>query len=409
MDRPVVSRFRPTVVVGLVYASSAVVWASFSLLSVSLPFRFQALGLSVVQYGLAIAVFALGMLVTETVWGVLAFRIGNLRTVLALGILVLALYFAIAMSTSFGALLVSLGLFGAVIIYPVPLFRWMAMIAGGPGTEGTGTGRYGLFFGGGMVVGSALGPLVYSTWGFETLMLVVLGTYATGLALMALLPWQEARLPRAERGTYSLVRRVLTGPFLFASLLAVLSYLAFTLVVNFLQLYSVGTFHGTDADAGYVIGLARATLLIAGFVLGGVVDRFRPLRSMPFAFLLITLGALGTWFSSSYLEMVGATIVLAAGMGWLTAGLLPLALDTMPLPLQGTAVGLFGSFEDLGLLVGPIILSAVYAAYGVGAMFLLVAVLALAGAALAGAVWLARWGPWQASRAAPSEPRGPSG
>jgi len=405
----VVTRFRPTVVVGLVYSSTAVVWASYSLLSVSLPFRFQALGLSVVQYGVAIAVFALGMLVTETVWGVLAFRIGNLRTILALGVLVLALYLAIAMSTSFVALVVSLGLFGALVIYPVPLFRWMAMIAGGPGTEGTGTGRYGLFFGSGMVVGSALGPFVYATLGFATLMVVVLGTYATGLALMALLPWQEARLPRAERGTLSLVRRVMTAPFLFASLLAVVSFLALTLIVNFLQLYSVGTFHGTQADAGYVIGLARATLLVAGFVLGGVVDRFRPLRSMPFGFLLIALGALGTWLSGTYAEMVGATIVLAAGMGWLSAGLLPLALDTMPVPLQGTAVGVFGSFEDLGLLIGPIVISAAYAAYGVGAIFLLVAVLALAAAVLAGVAWAARWGPWRSSPSTSSEPSPHSG
>jgi hypothetical protein len=116
---------------------------------------------------------------------------------------------------------------------------------------------------------------------------------------------------------------------------------------------------------------------------------------MPFGFLLIALGAFGTLYSASYTEMVGATIVLATGMGWLSAGLLPLALVTMPLPLQGTAVGVFGSFEDLGLLVGPIVLSSAYAAYGVDSMFLLVGLLALAGAVLAWVVWLVRWGPWR--------------
>lgn len=391
------SRFRPTTVVGLVYASTAVVWASYSLLAVSLPFRFQALGLSVVQYGTAIAVFALGMLVTETFWGVLAFRIGSLRAMLGLGVLVIALFLAIGMSTSFLSLTVSLGLFGALIIYPVPLFRWMAMIAGGPGKEGTGTGRFGGFFGGGMVVGSALGPLVYATLGFGWLMGVVLGTYTAGLVLMAMLPWREARLPRAEPGTLSLVRRVMKIPFLFAASLAVLSYIGLTLIVNFLQFYSVGTFHGTQADAGYVIGLARATLFVSGFLLGGTVDRFRPLRSMPFGFLLIALGAFGTFFSTSYAEMVGATVVLATGMGWLSAGLLPLGLVSTPLPLQGTAVGVFGSFEDLGLLIGPILLSSAYAAYGVGSMFVVVALLAIVGAVLASVVWLGRWGPWAGS------------
>jgi predicted MFS family arabinose efflux permease len=385
--------------VSLVYASTAVVWASYAMLAVVLPFRFEALGLSVVQYGLAIAVFALGMLISETLWGVVAFRIGSFRTILALGVLVLALYLAIGMSTSFLSLAVSLGLFGALIIYPVPLFRWMAMIAGGPGTEGTGTGRYGLFFSGGMVIGSTVGPLLYASIGFGSLLVVVLATYATGLALMAFLPWQQARLPRSEQGTVSVVRRVLTPPFLFAALLAVIAYLAFTLIINFLQIYSVANFHGTQADAGYVIGLARATLLLAGFYLGGTVDRFTPLKNAPFGFLLIAIGAFGTLFSTSYTEMVGSTLVLATGMGWLTASLLPLALTGMPVSLQGTAVGVFGSFEDLGLLIGPVLISMAYSAYGADSAFIAVGGIALAGAILAALYWSRRSTPAVANSA----------
>ena len=374
------SRLRPSVVVGMVYASTAVAWTSYSLLSVSLPFRFQALGLSVVQYGVAMAAFALGMLATESVWGIFAFRIGKPWAILVLGLAVLVLYLTIAMATGFLALTVALALFGMLIIFPVPLFRWMAMIAGGPGTEGSGTGRYGVFFGAGMVLGSAMGPFLYVTLGFRDLMLVIMATYAAGLALMVLLPWGQTRLPRGESGSFSLVRRVLTSPFLFAAGLAVAGYIALSLVVNFLQIYSVDTFHGTPAEAGYVIGGARAILLLAGFALGGTVDRWRPIRTVPFGFALIALGALGTLVAPSYLEMVGATLVLAAGMGWLSAALLPLALESTPVPLQGTAVGVFGSFEDLGLLVGPVVISAAYAAYGARSIFLLVGVIAIAAA-----------------------------
>jgi predicted MFS family arabinose efflux permease len=379
----VTSRFRPTTVVSLVYASTAVVWGAYSLLIVALPFRFQSLGLSVVQYGVAIAVFALGMLVTESVWGVLAFRIGNLRTIVALGLVVAVVYLVVGFSTTFLTLTVSLGLLGALAIFPVPLFRWMAMIAGGPGTGGAGTGRYGLFFGGGMAVGAALGPLLYVDFGFQSLTLIVVATYAVGLGLMAWLPWHETRLPRAEPGSLSQVRRVLTAPFVFVATLVVLSFLAYTLITSFLQIYSVTTFQGTPTDSGYVIGVARATILLAGFLLGGVADRFGPLRTVPFGFLLLTLGAIGTLFSSSYAEMVGATIVFAVGFGWLSASLLPLALGPVPLSFQGTAVGVFGSFEDLGLLIGPILISAVYSAYGVRSIFLVVGAVALFGTLLA--------------------------
>ncbi len=383
MRRSVVSRFRPTTVVSLVYASTAVVWGAYSLLIVALPFRFQALGLSLVQYGVAIGVFALGMLITESVWGVLAFRIGNLRTILALGVVVAVLYLVVGFSTTFLTLTVSLGLLGALAIFPVPLFRWMAMIAGGPGTGGAGTGRYGLFFGGGMAVGSAVGPLLYVEVGFQSLTIIVVAAYAVGLALMAWLPWHQTRLPRAEPASLSQVRRVLTPRFVFVALLVVLAFLAYTLISSFLQIYSVSTFQGTTTDSGYVIGGARATILVAGFLLGGVADRFGAIRTVPVGFLLLTLGAFGTLFSASYAEMVGSTLVFAIGDGWLTASLLPLALEPVPLSLQGTAVGVFGSFEDLGLLVGPVLISAVYATYGARSAFLLVGVVALAGTLLA--------------------------
>ena len=382
MRRSVAPRFRPTTVVTLVYASTAVVWGAYSLLIVTLPFRFQSLGLSVDQYGIALAVFAFGMLLTESVWGLLAFRIGNLRTVLGLGVAVALAYVAVAFSTTFLTLTVSLGVLGALSIFPVPLFRWMAVIAGGPGTGGAGTGRYGLFFGGGMMVGAALGPLLYVEVGFQSLTFLVIGAYAVGLGLMAGLPWRETRLPRAEPGSLFQVRRVLTAPFGLVAILVVLAFVAYTLTSSFLQIYSVSAFHGTTTESGYVIALARATSLLSGFLLGASTDRLGPRRTVPVGFLLLTLGAVGTLFSASYAEMVGATIVFAVGTGWLSASLLPLVLEPVPLPLQGTAVGVFGSFEDLGLLVGPVLISSVYTVYGVRAMFLVVAAVTFAGALL---------------------------
>jgi MFS family permease len=382
--RVVALRFRPTITVSLVYASTAVVWSAYSLLVVVLPFRFESLGLSVVQYGIALAVFALGMLATESIWGMLAFRLGNRRTVLAVGTAVGLLYLAVGVSTTFFSIAVFLGLLGALSVFPVPLFRWMAMIAGGPGTGGAGTGRYGLFFGAGTSIGSALGPLLFVEIGFPALVAIILGTYAVGLGLMAALPWQETHLPRAEPGFLSQVRRVFTAPFLWVAGLVVLDFVAYTLIGNFLQIYSVSHFQGTPTAAGYVIGVSRVTLVLAGFLLGGMVDRYGPLRTVPPGFVLLALGAFGTLFSVTYGEMVAATLVFAAGTGWLSASLLPMVLAPVPVPLQGTATGVFGSFEDFGLLVGPLLISAVYASYGVNWTFVVVGGVALAGVLLSG-------------------------
>ena len=354
-------------------------WAAYALLVVALPFRFESLGLSVVQYGIAVAVLALGMLLTEGVWGVLAFRIGNVRTILSLGIVVALLYGAVGVSDSFLTLAVSLGLLGALGIFQIPLVRWIALTALGPGTGGRGTGIFGLFSGAGLVVGTALGPSLYVEFGFSALTLISIAFYLSGLALIVLLPWRQVTLPPRQPGFLRHVRDVLARPFVLAASLVVFAFFGRALVWNFLQYYSVSLFHGTPSEAGYVIGAAQGASLVSGALLGTVVDRWGPARSTPLGFVLLALGAFGTLFSSSYAEMTGATIVFATGAGWLSASILPLALGPVPLQLQGTALGVFGTFEDFGLLLGPILISAVYAGYGVDSTFLVVGAVALAG------------------------------
>lgn len=382
-NSPPSRRSGPTVAVSLIYASNAVQWASWSLVSVVLPFRFQALGLSVVDYGVAIAILAFGMLLTEGFWGVLAFRLGNPRTIAVLGLVVAILYAVVGVSTTFVTLAVSLGLLGAVFIFEVPLMRWMALTALGPGTGGRGTGLYGLFSGAGIVAGTSLGPFIFVDYGFAFLIVLVIASYSVGVLLTVFLPWSEVSLPPRQPGVARQVRAVFDRPFVMVAMLVILAFTAKSLVWNFLQYYSVSLFQGTTSEAGFVIGAAQGVSLIAGVVLGILVDRWGPGRSAPFGFVLLTLGAFGTLFSTSYPEMVGATILFSAGVGWLSAALLPLALAPVARPLQGTAVGVFGSFEDLGLLVGPILISAVYASYGVRDIFLLVGGLALGGALLA--------------------------
>ena len=366
-----------------VYLSTILAMFSYALVVVVLPFRFELLGLSIVDYGIALAGFALGMLITEGLWGAVAFRIGQPSRLLALGIVVGAVLVVLGLSNTFPEIVVSLGIYGALVVFPIPLARWLALTAGGPGTGGRGTGRYVLSFGIGLAAGSALGPTLYSTWGFLATVLVALGVFLASVVLIASLPWPSIDLPAPERRGSGGIRRIFTRHFAVCAALVSLAYLAYTLPTNFLQYYSVSIFHGTNAESGYVIGAYRATQMLAGFLLGTVVDRRGPARSAPFGFLLIAIGALATGFATTYWEMTGATLVLAIGTGWLSAALLPLVLEPVPRPLQGTTVGVFGSFEDLGLLIGPIVLSGAYSTTGESSIFFVVGGIALAGTVFA--------------------------
>lgn len=361
-----------------VYLSTVGTWAAYAIVIVVLPFRFQDLGLSVAEYGIALGAYALGTLVTEGLWGYLAFKIGSARALGGLGAVTAASMVALGLAHSFVLFVVLLTVYGMVVVYSTPLIRWMAMNASGPGTGGRGLGRLGLFFGVGLAAGTAIGPVIYSLWGFWTNIWVGTAVFVFFTLLLCLVPWKSVRLPSRSAAATGSLRPLLERRFVLATALVVFYFMAYTVVTNFLQYYSIDVFHGTVEQTGYVIGAARGVALLVGFVVGSTADRWGERRAAPIGFLLLLMGALGLWIAATYAEMTAFSLVLAAGAGWLSVSLLPMALSRILPEHQGTAVGVFGSFEDLGLILGPLALGFVYAALGPRDLFPVAASLALA-------------------------------
>ena len=400
---------RPGRVLDRVLLSTSLWAVSFSAITVVLPFRYLDLHLSIVEYGVTLAVYALGMLLTETLWGIWAFRLARPIAIGGIGLIVVGAMLLIAAATTYPVSLIAWGVYGAFTVYLAPLLRWVAVHALGPGTGGTGTGRFGTFFGLGLVAGTTLGPLLYVRSGFFSVVALGIVAFLASAWLVARIPWEVAGLPRSSSTPEAGPRALVVPQFVLALGIVFLYFLAVPLTSNFLQLYSVDLFHGTAEQTGYVLGAARATTLVASFVLGRSVDRRGPARSVPLGFLLIAAGALGTYLATTYGEMIGATLVFSAGTGWLSASILPYALEPIPKPAQGTAIGLFGSFEDLGLLLGPPIISLVWVGYGAWTIFPLVGGIGLAGFAvsLAGVRWAASVEKGETASTAPGVSPGP--
>ncbi len=399
----------PTTRIGTFLYLGTVFWGvSIGLWSVALPFRFEQLGLPIVEYGITLSVYAAGMLLTESVWGLLAFRLGRPGRIGLIGILVGAATLSLGIVTTFLGFVAVLAVLGAVGVYLAPLQRWVSLSYRGPGAEGSGTGRWSSTYGLGLAIGAAGGALGFVELGFLALSVVSLGFLAAAVLAAMALPWREASLPRPPVEVRSTARRLATRPFLVALCLVGLTFIAYTFATNFLQYYSTVIFGGTASEAGYVLGAGRFVALGAAFLLGTLVDRWGPARSIPAGFVLFLVGSLGTWASRSYVEMVASTLVFFAGYGWLSASLLPLALRSMPVADQGTAIGVFGSVEDAGLLLGPLLFGASWAAYGPRSIFPVVTAVSAIGVAASILVAYGR-GPPGAVPAAPGPPSPPAG
>ena len=359
------------------YLTTLGTWSAYALIVVVLPFRFEALGLSVVEYGIALAIYALGLLATEGLWGYLAFQLGSARSLGALAVAAVVSMVALGFARSFVMFCVLLGVYGMLVVYSTPLIRWLGMTASGRGRASQGLGLLGLFFGLGLSAGTTVGPLLYSLGGFWLNVYVGTAVFAVSTIPLLLIPWGSVSLPRTLSSGLSPIRALFERRFALASVLVVLYFMIYTLVTNFLQYYSIDLFHGTVDEAGYVIGGARGVALVSGVLLGSVVDRWGAHRAAPLGFLLLGGGAIGTWISVNYAEMTLCTVASAIGAGWLSVTLLPMALSRIDPEHQGTAVGVFGSFEDLGLILGPLLLGVVYSSMGARELFPVVAGLAL--------------------------------
>jgi predicted MFS family arabinose efflux permease len=377
---------------------------SVGLVSATLPFRFEQLGLPVLQYGITLGAYAGGALLTEAVWGLYAFRLGRPPIIAALGLIVGFSTVLLAFARTFPILLVAEILLGAFGVYLAPVLRWVSLTYGGPGSEGSGAGRWSSVFGLGIAVGVTVGPVAFVAFGFRDVAFGSLGALAGAVILAVMLPWTHAALPSGTRGHRIAWSALATPPFLLALVLVTIAFTAMTFTTNFLQYYSTFLFGGTTSDAGYVLGAGRIVALAAAFGLGNVVDRWGTERSIPSGFALLLAGGLGTWASRSYDEMVAATLVFSAGVGWLSASLLPLAMDSMPREHQGTAIGVFGSMEDAGLLIGPLLFGTAWSYYGPTGLFPVVTALAALGVAASAAVAVSRRRALPADAALPAPP-----
>ena len=364
-----------------VYLTTALWSASVALVGAPLAFQVQRIGIPIFQYGLLLGLVALGMLVTETYWGAVAHRLEDPRRIILIGLIVIGATLLLGAAREFVLLAVAEFILGAVGVYLAPLLRLAAIMGAGPSNVAQATGRIGTLFGVGLTAGTTAGPLLFVAGGFWWDVVASSAVFAASLAAAATIQWPRSERPAASPGITASLRTVVSRQFSAVAGLVFVEFVLISFVTNFLQYYSVDLFAATPAQAGYVLGAVRFTSMGVSFTLGATIDRRGVARSTPLGFAALLLGLAGTWLSPNLAAMAAASVAFGVGVGWLSAALLPLALVRIAPAQRGTAIGLFGSVEDLGLLVGPLLIGGLWSIAGESSTFPYVVGLAAVGVA----------------------------
>ena len=348
-----------------------------------MPLYIQSLGIDVIGWSLLATASALGMFFLEWVWGFLSDRIDR-RLLMIISVLVMSSLFPLYTFRGLIPFFIILQfLSGAVSVIIGPTTR--AYMSDQSPKEATGlfaslwwashiTGR---------IIGPLLGTYLAQTWSFEY------AFYASSVLSLLLVPVILLISPKRKKPIGPNAQRVFSGVstilrsrsagFLFLS--AVSSFIGVSLVRSFLPLYASEQINMSTVDIGILLSATSLSQLLAMPMLGWLADKFGRRRAATSGFLLSSAGFIVYLFARTSTQLLLVSILVSVGLA-ASSLLLALVPEVAPETLYGTAVGLYGSFEDLGVIIGPLLYGLVWSTYGPFSIFVASALTQVVGAIL---------------------------
>lgn len=246
--------------------------------------------------------------------------------------------------------------------------RSMAMIGG--------SFRVSLFVG--PLVGGVLAETIGFTWTF-----VVAGSFSAVGLIPALAPDTLAPTPAAADTTPASER-----PGLFAAIHRHRRLLSVAGVVPMLTMavregrYVVVPLIGVElglsvAEIGALVAVGTFADLALFPVAGFVMDRFGRLAAMIPSFSLIALGLVVLALAESTTAAIGAGVIMGVGNGLSSGSMLTLGSDLAPRGDPAPFLSAIAVVQDVGKIIGPLVVGFVGAAFGLSASAAVLAVLML--------------------------------
>ncbi|MDA4114789.1 MAG: MFS transporter, partial [Thaumarchaeota archaeon] len=341
-----------------------------------LPLYFVSVGIPDLQVGISIGFFGASLLIFEILWGVVFDRMGPGRLIFASTALSVATYLLLPFVRNAEGAIVAEFLLGASGPILAVVARSLVIRRSESSSWAGGFGLLGAIYAMAQVVGSLIASLTSPAIGFGDTF--YLAAAATILVYLVYLRWSRrtgswaglgdlAAIPTKDEPRPPLDWRGL--PLL--ALVAVPTFIGYSFFVNIMQLVVTQTpsISATEFQAGVVIAsfwvanaifqpvfsarVARRSRLVIGIALAANFGVFA---------LLVPLHNVWEIAVAGLLEGVCISAISPLSLSLLMVGI--------PKRYAGRAMGIYGAAEDVGVILGPLVGSAVWVQFGLTSAYL---------------------------------------
>lgn len=344
-------------------------YLSFYLTLPVLPTYLQQLGGSESLIGLIIGIFSLVALLVRPWSGFLADRFGS-RTVLLLGVAgLLAAAVAYLPARSIEAV------FAARVIHGLGWGLFTAAVAtmaaqlAPPNRRGAVLGLAGLSASAGMAIGPAIGTAMGPG---RMVFGVSVGLAALGLILTTLLP----RVGQVQQGRQPRLSDLINREALLPSSVFLAHMATYGAVVSFMPLFMAERGLG---NSGWFFTTYAASLFVFRGFSGHLSDRYGRLPVIGPGLLLSTVALLLLTMARSHVGLMAAAFLYAGAMSLIQPTVQAWATDRAAVTQRGSALATVIATQDLGISLGSSAAGVVAGWTGVSSVFLVAALLSLAG------------------------------
>ena len=351
-----------------------------------MPLYVRSLGVDIVYWGVLATAISAGLFM-EVLWGTILDRVNRRLLILAALVGTSLLYPLYTIKALLPLFIVLQFVFGAVNV--VIGLTTRAVIAEDlpPSSSGFYMSLWFFFATLGAISGPVIGTYIASSYGYEysfysssTIVLAVAAFYG-----FVILRDKRPTIVR-ESNTVSLftgVKKLIRVGYLSkVYLITMLAILGTSCISSYLPIYATERVGMATIAVGGMMTTAALGRLIATPLIGRFSDRVDKKK-----LLAAILGGASVFFllflavtNSAELTLVAFGVSLC-----FSSGVLSIAIHsaTAPKELSGMALGLYGTFEDLGLMVGSTIFGLSWAAFGPPSIFVIASGTALVAALLA--------------------------